>query len=183
VLPTIATTRLTLRGLTLQDAPRLFNIYSDPEVTRFLGDGKPVVTLQEQTARVTNAVEAIRKYPVGLGLWVMVEMESKDVVGVMLLKPLIEDAEVEIGWHLARRAWGNGFASEAGAALLSYGLKTLALPRISAVVRPDNPRSAAVAVRLGMRWAERTSRYYGQALDLFIAGSSLERLTNGTLPA
>jgi RimJ/RimL family protein N-acetyltransferase len=87
----------------------------------------------------------------------------------MLLKPLPPTTDdIEVGWHLARRVWGRGYASEAARALLRYGFETLRLDEILAVVDPANERSAAVTRRVGMVWRERTTRYYdGIALDLF----------------
>jgi len=87
----------------------------------------------------------------------------------MLLKPLPPTTdEIEVGWHLIRRVWGRGYASEGAVAVLRYGFETLELDQILAVVEPANHRSAAVARRIGMQWLERTTRYYGGiSLDLF----------------
>ena len=70
------------------------------------------------------------------------------------------DDEIEIGWHLARKAWGHGYASEAGTAVLRCGFSDLGLGRICALVNPQNIRSAAVARRIGLQWMETTNRYY-----------------------
>jgi RimJ/RimL family protein N-acetyltransferase len=57
---------------------------------------------------------------------------------------------VEIGWRLARSAWGNGYATEAALAVLAYGFDTLELPEILAVTTATNLRSQAVMRRIGM---------------------------------
>lgn len=89
----------------------------------------------------------------------------------MLLKQLPPTSDqIEIGWHLARRVWGNGYASEAARVVLQYGFTDLSLERIFAVIKPGNIRSAAVARRIGMQLIERTNRYYGgEELDLYVA--------------
>jgi RimJ/RimL family protein N-acetyltransferase len=57
---------------------------------------------------------------------------------------------VEIGWRLARQAWGHGYATEAAQASLAFGFESLALPEILAVTTLTNLRSQAVMRRIGM---------------------------------
>jgi RimJ/RimL family protein N-acetyltransferase len=57
---------------------------------------------------------------------------------------------VEIGWRLARWAWGHGFASEAARAALAFGFDTLGLPEIVSFTSVANWRSRAVMDRIGM---------------------------------
>jgi RimJ/RimL family protein N-acetyltransferase len=161
---------LQLREWRLDDADAALQIYGDPEVVQFLGDGKPVPDLATQRHWLTERIERYRTSALaGFGAWAMVERDTEQVVGTMLLKPLPPTTdEIEIGWHLARRAWGRGYATEAGRAVLRYGFVDLRLDRIVAVIRPANARSAAVALRIGMGWLERVNRYYGgEALDLY----------------
>ncbi|MFN2625571.1 MAG: GNAT family N-acetyltransferase, partial [Mycobacteriales bacterium] len=91
------------------------------------------------------------------------------LVGAVILNPFpdIEPTEVEVGWHLGRAYWGNGYATEAGAAALDHGFQTVGLDRIFAVVYSENARSLAVCDRLGMTHHGSTDRYYGVDLELF----------------
>jgi RimJ/RimL family protein N-acetyltransferase len=57
---------------------------------------------------------------------------------------------VEIGWRLARSAWGHGYATEAALATLEFGFEALELREIVACTTPANLRSRAVMERLGM---------------------------------
>ena len=57
---------------------------------------------------------------------------------------------VEIGWRLARPAWGHGYATEAALAAMNYGLEVMGLPEILAVATARNLRSQAVMRRIGM---------------------------------
>ena len=86
----------------------------------------------------------------GFGNWAIVEKESGRVVGAVILQPLPGHPEIEVGWHLARRAWGKGYATESARLGVDYGFETLGLNRIVAVINPANHRSLAVAERLGM---------------------------------
>ena len=170
--PTLYTERLQLREWRVEDAEAVFEIYRDPEVMHFLGDGKPVADLPTQQQWLTDRIAHYRnpEYK-GLGPWAVVERDTKQVIGTMLLKQLPPTTDqIEIGWHLARRVWGKGYASEAGRVVLQYGFLDLALERIFAVIKPGNARSVAVARRIGMHLLERTNKYYGgEELDLYIA--------------
>ena len=106
------------------------------------------------------------------GAFALVERATGELVGTGLLKPL-PDAEgkntedIEIGWHLARRCWGRGFATEAGRALATRGFDRLPVDMLNIVIHSGNQRSVAVARRLGATFKGRTNRYYGQELELF----------------
>jgi RimJ/RimL family protein N-acetyltransferase len=88
-------------------------------------------------------------------------------VGTAIHKPVDEKpaAPIEIGWHLARRAWGRGYATEAGRALLVHGHQRLGERHLIALIEPANDRSIAVARRIGMIDAGRTRAFY-DGMDL-----------------
>jgi RimJ/RimL family protein N-acetyltransferase len=90
----------------------------------------------------------------GFGLWAAVVKDSGAMIGFVgichpLWWPEMSD-RVEVGWRLAREAWGHGYATEGGAEALRAGFQVLRLREIVAFVHPDNARSLAVAARLGM---------------------------------
>jgi RimJ/RimL family protein N-acetyltransferase len=55
----------------------------------------------------------------------------------------------ELGWLLARDAWGHGFALEAAQAAIAHGRANLGIRELISLIRPDNVRSIALAERLG----------------------------------
>jgi RimJ/RimL family protein N-acetyltransferase len=57
---------------------------------------------------------------------------------------------VEVGWRLARDAWGQGYATEAARAALAFGFEEHAMAEIVAIVDPRNVRSLRVGEKLGM---------------------------------
>jgi len=99
-------------------------------------------------------------------------------VGQVLLQPLAGSGEIEIGWHFAPEHWGNGYASEAAAALLAHAFDGLGLARVVAVVLPDNQRSLGVIHSLAMTEARmrihagRRHRYFVAERHEHQAGSS-----------
>lgn len=168
---TLQTPRLRIRDLTPADADGLFPIYSDPQVCQFIG-GTPVQTLDEQCQNLAATLERQSKEPPGLGRWAIETLADHRLVGLVILKHA-PDAdrrplpEIEVGWHLGRFAWGNGYATEATRALLDHAREPLKLPIVYAIIDPQNTRSIRVAERLNMKPLGLTSRFYGKQSLLF----------------
>jgi RimJ/RimL family protein N-acetyltransferase len=58
---------------------------------------------------------------------------------------------VEIGWKLARHAWGQGYATEAARTALDWAWSALDAASLISVIHPENVSSLRVAQRLGLR--------------------------------
>jgi RimJ/RimL family protein N-acetyltransferase len=101
------------------------------------------------------------------GGWALETKDAGRIAGSVLLKPLPDSENIEVGWHLARHAWGNGYATEAATEAIRYGLEEVGLEVIYAVVFPDNTRSLKVCERLGMSYIGLTDDYYDKRLCLF----------------
>jgi RimJ/RimL family protein N-acetyltransferase len=90
----------------------------------------------------------------GFGLWALELREGGEFIGFAgLAVPSFEahfTPAVEVGWRLARSAWGHGYATEAGGAALEFGFGELGLAEIVAMTTVGNRRSRAVMERLGM---------------------------------
>ena len=91
----------------------------------------------------------------GYGLWALELRASGEFVGFTGLTEVPFQARftpaVEVGWRLARAAWGQGYATEAARAALAFGFGELELPEIVSYTIPANVRSRAVMERIGMR--------------------------------
>ena len=89
----------------------------------------------------------------GWGWWAVEVAATREFVGFVGLDP-VDDAMpftgVEVGWRLARSAWGQGYATEAASAAVTFGFDSLGLTEILAVTTVTNQRSRAVMRRLGM---------------------------------
>lgn len=162
------TPRLSLEPWSLDHAAEAATIYGDPEVMRYIGDGKVFDTPGAMRARLTEVLQRNERWKGQMGSWPFREKETGTLVGAVLLKPIPDHEEIEVGWHLARQAWGNGYATEAGRAAIDYGFNTLLLEEIWAVVDLENERSKNVCRRLGMTHLGQTDRYYGRTLELFV---------------
>lgn len=164
--PSLETERLRLRTWTLNDVEAAFAIYSDSEVTRFFL-APPTISLEEQRAKLERVIQRFKEMGEEFGYWAIEEKATGEVVGAILLNPLPGHEEIEVGWHLARRAWGKGYATEGGQAGLAYGFDTMGLKRIVAVVASGNVKSQNVALRLGMQHTGRIHAYE-QELEFFV---------------
>ena len=145
----IETPRLLLRPFRHADAPDLFAVYSDPQVFRHIpiGDWKHVDEAHQRIARDVNMMAE--------GTYVRLAVERREdarVIGeVLLFNFARESRRAEIGYALARRAWGRGYAAEALPPLVELGFRDLELNRIEAIIDPRNTASAKVLGRLGFR--------------------------------
>ncbi|MFB8208252.1 MULTISPECIES: GNAT family N-acetyltransferase [unclassified Streptomyces] len=157
-----------LRVPTDEDAVAWHRAFADPEVMRFFGGRAEELSMYEEwTARQ-------RRHDAELGycLWTVLDGEGQ-VVGFTGAQPWGPTAygpvgETEIGWRLARQAWGLGYAT-AAARLTLERLRAAGVERVVAAVDVLNERSAAVALRLGMEPAETftTPQRPGQEVRVF----------------
>jgi RimJ/RimL family protein N-acetyltransferase len=128
--------------------------------------------MKEMRENLKKNVEKNAKYPPGQGFWAVEEKVQKRIVGAALLKPLPDNAmnltaDIEVGWHLRRDAWGKGFATEFARALLMYGFEELKLPEIYALISPENLPSIKVAERLNLKALGMSEKYVGLKAELF----------------
>ena len=90
----------------------------------------------------------------GFGLWAVEARESSAFIGFVGLMTLKFQAEftpaVEVGWRLARDAWGHGYATEAATASLAFGFDRVGLDEVVSTASLLNVRSQRVMQRIGM---------------------------------
>ncbi len=168
------TDRLFARPWTLDDVEAAFDIYRKPEVNRYLGrNPKSLESIEEAKEMLERWVANQAKRPVGQGTWALVRKEDEKIIGTIMCKSLPNgdlepSGEIEIGWHLDPSAWGFGYATEAGLAVAEYGFRMDPnLPRVLAVVYPENTASQNVALKVGMTHLGVSSDYYGIEMELF----------------
>jgi RimJ/RimL family protein N-acetyltransferase len=142
----IETDRLRLRRLRPPDEADLIALDSDPDVMRYVGSPAGVKPLEETRERVRQRIGADHG---PMGFWRVESRLDGAFYGLGALIRMPTGDDVELAYRLVRRAWGQGIASEAGAALLDYAFRTLALPRVVAVTYPENRASQRVLEKIG----------------------------------
>ena len=146
------TERLLLRSWRPSDRAAFAKLNADPEVVRYVY-GKPLTRAESDAA--LDAIEA-HWHEHGFGLWCAAPREDPDeclgFVGLAVpsFLPAVLPA-VEVGWRLARPAWGRGLATEGARASLRHAFEDLGLDAVISIIDPANERSIRVAQKLGMR--------------------------------
>jgi RimJ/RimL family protein N-acetyltransferase len=144
----LRTQRLVLRQWQDSDLAPWAAMNADPQVREFFPE---VLTTEQSAASMANFRAEIAER--GWGWWAVEVIGSGEFVGMCGLDPVDEGLPFhgeEIGWRLARSAWGHGYATEAARAVLEYGFGTLGRAELLAVTAIGNERSRAVMRRLGM---------------------------------
>ncbi len=142
LVPVIATPRSTLRAPRLEDFAAWHSIVGGPRGVHIGGPMAEDEAWSEFCAGL--AVWTLR----GHGMWTIAG-PGDAVLGFVLIGFEPGDQEHELGYLLCEGAEGQGYATEAAAAVRDYALNVLCLPSLAVYVAPDNRRSAAVAARLG----------------------------------
>ena len=167
--PTLETPRLRLRAHRPDDHAICTQIWSDPQVTRFIG-GHPL--------NAEDAWKRLLQYAgmwilLGYGYWAIEDKRSGDYVGDVgfadLKRELVPalDGMLECGWALASAAHGHGYASEAVAAINAWAQVNFPTRKIACIISPDNLASLRVAEKMGFH-AWQTTTYHGSPIVAFI---------------
>jgi len=158
-IPSIQTDRLKLRGHRLEDFPDVAALWADPAVTRYIG-GQPL-SREEAWARFLRY--AGHWAWLGFGFWAVEEKATGNFVGELGFADLKRDIEPrldgtpEIGWVLATRAHGKGYATEAVRAVQAWGDARFGATRTVCLIHPENLPSLRVAAKCGYQEFQRTT--------------------------
>lgn len=142
----LETERLYLRELKQEDLDRLHAIFSDEETMRFY----PAPFTREQTGQwIKKNQERYRKD--GFGLWGVCLKETDELIGDCgLVRQTVDGrTEIEIGYHIHKKYWSRGFATEAAKACKAYGFHQLHFNKLICLIDPKNIPSIRVAEKIG----------------------------------
>jgi [ribosomal protein S5]-alanine N-acetyltransferase len=160
----ITTERLLIRPLTVADVGPMHAVFSDPLVMRYIPEG--ACDLAGSRRRLEASIHHHEAH--GFSKWAVLERKTGAVIGDCGLKFLEGEPDIELGFHIARRYWGRGYATEAARACLHWGLEELGRERILAIVDPANAASARVLEKIGMR-RQGWSSHFGRDWHLYVA--------------
>jgi RimJ/RimL family protein N-acetyltransferase len=161
---TLETERLRLRMFRQDDLDAYAAICADPEVMRYLGDGKALGRAEawRQMAMILGHW-SLR----GFGLWALEERASGALVGRIGFFQPEGWPGFELGWMLRRESWGKGYATEGTRRALTHAFTEMGRDHVISLIRPANQPSIRVAERLGEMLEGRTE-LYGQ--DVLVYG-------------
>jgi len=149
------TDRLHLRIPRRDDAPAIFAAYAqDEEVTRYL-TWRPHKSLEE-TYTIRDVMEKLRQD--GKAFSYAITLKGDDtLIGMIAIHP--DGFKVSIGYVLARPHWGKGYMTEAARAVTEWLLRQPDIFRVFATCDVDNPASAKVMEKAGMKCEGLLRRY------------------------
>lgn len=143
----IKTVRLILKNYTDQEREPFYSMNCDPEVMRYFPS---VLTREESDAMLKRLSVGINQR--GWGLWGA--FLEDELIGMIGINPIPFEAHftpaVEVGWRLAKKHWGKGYATEGALAAIEYGFDILKLNEIVSFTTVHNLPYQKVMMRLGM---------------------------------
>jgi len=163
----IKTSRLILKPQSLNDFDRFYTMSKDPDVMAFIGDGSVFhwtreVALAKFKHRVSASVDD------GLGTRSIYRKQDALYLGWCAIAPSVFLNHMELGYRMCRDVWGNGYTTEAAAAMLAAAYGRMDIDRIKACAHPDNVASIRVLEKLGFkRCGSKLSKPIGREIPVY----------------
>jgi RimJ/RimL family protein N-acetyltransferase len=145
----LQTPRLYLRRFTMEDAPLLVELNSDPEVIKYVHE-LPLTSL-EKSKEILNDI-ILPQYQHNLGRWAAYIKNTNEFIGWCGLKYRPELDEIDLGYRFQKKYWGMGYATEAAQHTLNYGFNMLNLKLITGRAHIENIASLKVLEKIGMQF-------------------------------
>src|SRR3990167_299601 len=148
----IETSRLILRRIEKSDADRLYEMYRNPAVMKYIYDCS-TFTKERTMQRIDECIAHWEKY--GFGFFVVIERSTQLFAGSCVLRYFVNqhpdlDGEIETGYIFDEPFWGKGYATEAVRACIELGFKKHHFKKILATILPENIASQNVVKKAGM---------------------------------
>lgn len=148
----IETKRLILRPVTLDDAQDFFEMDSNPNVHKYLGNN-PVQTIEQSKAMIKDILKQYEDY--NLGRLAVIKKDTNEFLGWSGLKyervVRKEFNYYDIGYRFKEQHWGKGYATESAIASLEYGFKDLKLKEICGAAEAHHLVSNIILKKIGMK--------------------------------
>ena len=147
----LETERLSMVLLAWKDVKDLNRLHSYPEVAQFNTLGIPQ-NLVETRDHIAPIIEALEQEVPSRWAWTIRLQDTFTFIGELgmtLSTPKYKRGEIY--YNLLPKYWGQGYATEAVQALISWGFESLELHRIEAGVATENVKSIALLERVGMQ--------------------------------
>lgn len=148
------TEHLSARSWRMEDLPLAIELWGDPAVTALI-DSRGKLTEAQVAEKLRGEIE--RQRSCGAQYWALFDRRNGDFVGCSGLRPWAYtpgEPNFEVGFHLVRRCWGKGLATEAALGALGYAWEKLRLAKVYAGHHPDNVASRRILEKLGFAFVE-----------------------------
>jgi len=161
----LETDRLILRHPKIEDITYLIDIWTDPEVTHYLGGTRDKALLR------SNLEETVKDpFKEQYDLCPVIKKENGKVIGHCgLLDKEVEGViEIELDYIISSSEWGKGYGTEIARAIKRYAFIDLKIKRLIALIEPNNVASERVAVKIGMHFDKEIIRPSGNPRKVYI---------------
>jgi RimJ/RimL family protein N-acetyltransferase len=143
----LQTARLSLRHFDRADATFIFELLNEPSWLQYIGD-KGIKTLGDAERYLEDGPVAMYAR-LGFGLYLVELTKGGESLGMcgLIKRDTLED--VDLGFAFLSRFWGNSYAYESAAAVMSYAKTRLGIDRLLAITAPNNEASSKLLRKLG----------------------------------
>lgn len=147
--------RLRLRELRNSDLEGMYELDSNPNVHKYLGN-KPIKTKAEAQKILDSVIQQYTER--GIGRFAVIEKASGDFIGWSGLRLNTEynmngfTKYYDVGYRLIERFWGKGYATESGKASVDYAFNTMKLPELYATTEISNQASHYALLKIGLQY-------------------------------
>ncbi len=171
VVYVLETERLALRWFAPDDAEFVLELTGDPDWIRYIGD-RGLRTVEDARGYIETGPRAMYARH-GFGLYAVERKEDRAPVGMCGLIRRDWLPDVDVGFAFLRAFRGRGYAHEAALGTLRYARDVLGLPRVAAIVTPENADSIRLLAKLGMGF-EGTTRPPNGTGEVAVYGVTFE---------
>ncbi len=152
----LETERLYMRDIEESDLEDLFELDSDPEVHKYLGNNP--VKDRAKTQKIIKDIHQQYKDN-GIGRWAVITKDNNEFTGWSALKyetyPINnKNGYYDIGYRFKKKYWGLGYATETASAAINYGFSVLKLDQICGAAQIENIGSNKVLKKIGLKFIE-----------------------------
>lgn len=159
----IETPRLIIREMRTDDDAAMFEMDSDAEVHKYLGNN-PYKDIEQSRENIAFIQQQYKDN--GIGRWAVTIKETGEFVGWTGYKLMREKVNghvghYDFGYRHMRKHWRMGYAYEAAKAALDYGIEVLGFRDIYGMTDIDNTGSRRILEKLGFEFVE-VFNYDGQ---------------------
>ncbi|MBN2259034.1 MAG: GNAT family N-acetyltransferase [Clostridiales bacterium] len=160
----MTTENLIIEDFKIKDLDDLYKIYTDVETMKYIPYTK---SKKDELFALANHIK-IYYAEHGFGLWAIRMKETNELIGRCGLLSLKSDnlKEVELAYLIKKEYWGNGFASEASAAISEYAFEKLKMEKVLMFIDAENKASIRVAEKLGATY-KGLENYKGKVALMF----------------
>ena len=173
----ITTSRLILRQWKPEDTLAFIDLNSDPTVMEYF---LSTWDAEETESFINTCSQLIASR--GGGFWAVEKKFSSEFIGMVGLNNVPDDLpikqSVEVGWRLAKKEWGNGYATEAASASLNYAFNTLKVKEVVAFTPVQNRRSRRVMKKLNMTELKETFAHPRVPVESGLSEHALYEITS-----